>query len=161
MKTRLWLSTIWSLCLMALAALFIKNSYQWFIVPFAVMTVVSSILSAVAGVVNDDQLSRVALRVHGFLFLPWYFGMQWGGGNDGPGLAWFLIVGAGCMVAALLGLTGRGTLTCKLCGETTPEGAFAAWQFVVSICFFPFGLLSLLFGRKPTACQHCGHSIKN
>jgi hypothetical protein len=48
-------------------------------------------------------------------------------------------------------------ISCPKCDKTTEKAGFAKWQVIVSICFFPLGLLSLLAGRKPTTCQHCGH----
>lgn len=52
-------------------------------------------------------------------------------------------------------------LTCPKCGNQAERGGFAAWQWVVSICFFPIGLLSLMAGRKPTVCPSCGFSWQN
>lgn len=160
MRIRLLLTVAWSACLFALALLFIKNDYRWFILPFAAMTMASAPLSAVAVAVNEDRLSRIALRFHGFLFLSWMFGFQWKGGDDGPGLAWFGFVGIGCAVAAALAFAGSdiaAPVTCVQCGAITPRGRFAAWQVLVSICFFPLGLLSLFLGRKATTCRNCGH----
>jgi Uncharacterized conserved protein (DUF2367) len=47
-------------------------------------------------------------------------------------------------------------LTCSRCNTLTQQGGFPAWAIVVSICFFPVGLLALLAGRKPTVCPSCG-----
>jgi len=49
-------------------------------------------------------------------------------------------------------------VSCPKCSKTTKGGGFPTWTIVVSICLFPVGLLALLAGRKPTVCQHCGHS---
>jgi len=46
-------------------------------------------------------------------------------------------------------------LSCPKCGHNATRGGFAVWQIIVSICFFPIGLLSLLAGRKPTVCRQC------
>jgi len=46
---------------------------------------------------------------------------------------------------------------CPKCGVATRRGQFAAWQFVLVVCFFPLGLLALLAGRQPTECPNCGH----
>jgi hypothetical protein len=43
-------------------------------------------------------------------------------------------------------------VTCPKCNTLTPQGGFPAWAIIVSICFFPVGLLALLAGRKPTIC---------
>jgi hypothetical protein len=49
-------------------------------------------------------------------------------------------------------------VTCSKCNTLTSQGGFPAWAIVVSICFFPVGLLALLGGRKPTVCPNCGNS---
>ena len=49
-------------------------------------------------------------------------------------------------------------LSCPKCSELAAKGKFNTWQIIVSICFFPIGLLSLLAGRKPTSCKKCGHT---
>jgi hypothetical protein len=48
-------------------------------------------------------------------------------------------------------------ISCPKCGELAQRGGYAGWQIAVSICFFPFGLLSLLSGRKPSVCSNCGN----
>jgi len=48
-------------------------------------------------------------------------------------------------------------VSCPKCSEAAARGGFATWQIIVSICFFPIGLLSLLAGRKPSQCHSCGH----
>ncbi len=50
-------------------------------------------------------------------------------------------------------------ISCPSCGGQTARAGFAAWQWIVSICFFPIGLLSLLAGRQPTTCSHCRHAF--
>lgn len=47
-------------------------------------------------------------------------------------------------------------ITCPKCGALTDRAGFPAWAIIVSICFFPLGLLALLTGRKPTTCGKCG-----
>ena len=37
------------------------------------------------------------------------------------------------------------------------RGGVPTWEIIVSICFFPIGLLALLAGRKPTECPKCQH----
>ena len=127
MRIRLLLTVVWAACLFALALLFIKNNYRGFILPFAVMTMASVLLSATAVAVN---------------------------------LAWYLFVGNGCAVAAALAFVGSdiaAPVTCVQGGASTPRGRLAAWQVLVSICFFPLGLLSLFLGRKATTCRNCGY----
>ena len=48
--------------------------------------------------------------------------------------------------------------TCPKCGKPARRGQFAVWQFILVVCFFPIGLLSLLAGRQPSECPQCGHS---
>ena len=50
------------------------------------------------------------------------------------------------------------TISCPKCEQLTERGGIPAWQIIVSICFFPVGLLALLAGRKPTVCGKCGHT---
>jgi hypothetical protein len=47
-------------------------------------------------------------------------------------------------------------ISCSKCNTMTERAGFPTWAIVVSICFFPVGLLALLAGRKPTTCGHCG-----
>jgi hypothetical protein len=49
-------------------------------------------------------------------------------------------------------------ISCPKCGKMADKGGFYAWQIIVSICFFPIGLLSLLAGRQPTQCPECKHT---
>jgi len=46
-------------------------------------------------------------------------------------------------------------LSCPKCGTLTERGARPGWQILLSIIFFPLGLLSLLAGRNPTECHKC------
>lgn len=47
-------------------------------------------------------------------------------------------------------------VSCPKCNSLTHRATFPAWAIIVSIFFFPVGLLALLAGRKPTRCSHCG-----
>lgn len=47
-------------------------------------------------------------------------------------------------------------VSCPKCNNLTQRAGFPAWAIIVSICFFPIGLLALLAGRGPTRCGHCG-----
>jgi hypothetical protein len=49
-------------------------------------------------------------------------------------------------------------ITCPKCNQVTVRAGFPVWEIVVSICFFPIGLLALLAGRNPTTCTHCGNT---
>jgi hypothetical protein len=44
---------------------------------------------------------------------------------------------------------------CPKCGELVKQEGFEVWQYIVSICLYPIGLLSLLAGRKPSVCYKC------
>lgn len=52
------------------------------------------------------------------------------------------------------------TISCPKCNSQVEQGGYAAWQWAVSICFFPIGLLSLLAGRQPSTCLSCGYAWK-
>ena len=52
-------------------------------------------------------------------------------------------------------------VTCPKCNTLASQGGFPGWAIVVSICFFPVGLLALLAGRKPTICPNCGNTWQN
>ncbi|HEY0142470.1 MAG TPA: DUF2367 domain-containing protein [Thermoanaerobaculia bacterium] len=47
-------------------------------------------------------------------------------------------------------------ISCPKCSTPTPQAGFPAWVIIVSICFFPVGLLALLAGRSPSRCPNCG-----
>lgn len=47
-------------------------------------------------------------------------------------------------------------VTCPRCNAAAVRGGFPVWTIVVSIVLFPFGLLALLAGRKPSVCSQCG-----
>ncbi len=47
-------------------------------------------------------------------------------------------------------------ITCPRCATPASRGGFPVWTIIVSIIFFPLGLLALLAGRKPTVCRQCG-----
>jgi hypothetical protein len=55
--------------------------------------------------------------------------------------------------------TYRGTISCPFCGSQTKRGGFALWQYLMSIFFFPLGMLSLLAGRQPSLCKSCQKSF--
>lgn len=49
-------------------------------------------------------------------------------------------------------------ISCPKCNSLTEQGGYASWQWIVSICFFPIGLLSLLAGRQPSSCKNCNYA---
>jgi hypothetical protein len=51
-------------------------------------------------------------------------------------------------------------LACPKCNTSQKRAGYPAWVIVVSVCLFPFGLLALLVGRKPTKCEQCGFTWK-
>lgn len=46
-------------------------------------------------------------------------------------------------------------ISCPHCSKATHRAGFPVWTIITSIVLFPFGLLALLVGRKPTICHHC------
>jgi hypothetical protein len=52
------------------------------------------------------------------------------------------------------------SVTCPNCNTSQKRAGYPAWAIVVSVCLFPFGLLALLAGRKPTKCIQCGSTWK-
>jgi len=42
---------------------------------------------------------------------------------------------------------------CPKCKALTKKGGYKAWQIIVSICFFPLGLIALDADGKTTACH--------
>ncbi len=51
-------------------------------------------------------------------------------------------------------------LACPKCNTSQKRPGYPAWAIVVSVCLFPFGLVALLVGRKPTKCAQCGFTWK-
>ena len=49
-------------------------------------------------------------------------------------------------------------VTCPKCNTLAALGSYPTWAIVVSICFFPVGLLALLAGRNPTMCPNCKYT---
>ncbi|MDD2776515.1 MAG: hypothetical protein PHU06_11210 [Gallionella sp.] len=89
-----------------------------------------------------------------------------GGHTEWWHIPFFLLIcslvtlGSHVNASLLFSLFGAGDphLSCPKCSELATKGGFNIWQIIVSIWFFPIGLLSLLAGRKPTVCLKCGHS---
>lgn len=52
-------------------------------------------------------------------------------------------------------------ISCPKCNSLAEQGGYAAWQWAVSICLFPIGMLSLLAGRQPSTCMNCGYAWKS
>ena len=50
---------------------------------------------------------------------------------------------------------------CPRCKELTKKGGYKAWQIIVSICFFPFGLIALDADGKATTCEKCGYTCRH
>jgi hypothetical protein len=59
------------------------------------------------------------------------------------------------LAAHLLNVPQR-LLACPKCNTSQKRAGYPAWAIVVSVCLFPFGLLALLVGRRPTKCVQCG-----
>ena len=82
------------------------------------------------------------------------------GVNDGIALT-FLPFSLGLLVLVVIKrgeILKSHNVLCPKCGTVTQSGQYAAWQFLVTICFFPLGLLSLLAGRVPAKCRQCEHT---
>jgi DNA-directed RNA polymerase subunit RPC12/RpoP len=47
-------------------------------------------------------------------------------------------------------------VSCPKCSSPTIRGGYPVWVILVAIFLFPFGLLALLAGRRPTQCPQCG-----
>lgn len=47
---------------------------------------------------------------------------------------------------------------CPKCKQLTKKAGYKPWQIIVSICFFPFGLIALDADGKVTICKNCGHT---
>ncbi len=58
-------------------------------------------------------------------------------------------------------LVGSQTAKCVNCGGEISAGQLHPWQALVAICFFPIGLLSLLFGRAKSECPNCKQQERN
>jgi len=61
------------------------------------------------------------------------------------------------LIGLLVSVCRRPEISCLKCDALAKRGGRPVWQVIVSVLFFPIGLLSLLAGRKPTVCQKCGH----
>jgi hypothetical protein len=46
---------------------------------------------------------------------------------------------------------------CPNCERLTKKGGYKIWQIIVSICFFPIGLIALDLDKKITTCHFCNH----
>lgn len=51
-------------------------------------------------------------------------------------------------------------VSCPKCSAMVAQGGFPTWQIIVSICFFPVGLLALLAGREPSVCHSCNFTFQ-
>lgn len=82
------------------------GNFYWFTVPFIAASG-SCAVAAVVGLCWRARRSAVFWIVgpcHTALLVPFLFAMvQWPGGDDGPGMAWLFLIGAGSVVAFLLG----------------------------------------------------------
>jgi len=104
----------WSACLL-LAGLtvvgafgFYAGSFYWFTVPFLVAAGLCA-AGATAGLWSRHlraRLFRIVAPCHALLILPCALGMAlWPGGDDGPGMAWTVLIGGGSIVALVLAVS--------------------------------------------------------
>lgn len=47
---------------------------------------------------------------------------------------------------------------CPKCKKITKKNGYHLWQIIISVCFFPIGLIVLDADKKPTVCEHCRHT---
>jgi hypothetical protein len=114
MKQSMLLIGVWSAVLLFLSLTIIgafeplySGSFYPFTLPFIVMAGVVSALAFTGVVVTRIRTALFwpTLVLHGLLFLPFWFAYaRWPGGDDGPGMAWGLVIGIGSRIAALLAL---------------------------------------------------------
>jgi DNA-directed RNA polymerase subunit RPC12/RpoP len=50
--------------------------------------------------------------------------------------------------------------TCPNCNHRNDDGGLQVWQIVISIIFFPIGLLSILV-KKDVHCRNCNYVYKS
>ena len=70
-----------------------------------------------------------------------------------------IVLGSVALIAAIYVIfqsPSKLGVECPHCRGRTPRAGFPIWAIVVSILFFPWGLLALVLGRQPTQCKHCG-----
>jgi hypothetical protein len=97
----------WSFVLFATSLLIALNSeyFYLFTLPFIIDSALIVILAITAGLFDRfaKPLFWTVLCLHGLLFLPFFFAHnRWPGGDDGPGLAWLMLIGSGSFVALIL-----------------------------------------------------------
>jgi hypothetical protein len=114
MKAGLAIVGVWSASLLFLSlaisghlgALYAGSSYT-FTLPF-IISVATLLLLSIMGLAESrarTALFWVVVPLHGLLYLPFNFAAsRWPGGDDGPGLAWIMLVGGGSCIAAVLSL---------------------------------------------------------
>jgi hypothetical protein len=105
MKASLIIIGIWSTVLLFMSLFIISERFYPFTLPFIISTAVLVALSITGLVAKRARviLFWIVIPLHGFLFLPFYFGMtRWPGWDDGPGLGWLFFVGGGSCIAGAL-----------------------------------------------------------
>jgi hypothetical protein len=111
MRIVMMLIALLSFLMSAAAGLFVIFSFRVFTLPFLVMTSTLFALSARAAFskCNGPRLHSSVLWVGGFLFLPWAFGAQWKGGEDGEGMSWIFILGLGTLLVLIISIGAATT----------------------------------------------------
>lgn len=122
---------IWSLCLFAVSLLIVgafgplyAGSFYpatlLFIIPAGICVIVATVGLAARNA--RPAAFWLGTSLHGLLFLGFRFAMnRWPGGDDGPGLAWLFVVGAGSSLASFVAVVFivAGFLAAAMKGKST------------------------------------------
>ena len=112
MKVGLIMVAVWSMILLLLSLMIVgafgpvySGSFYSFTLPFIFMAGLSFAM-AITGIRLKGvtcMMFWITIPLHGALFFPFYFAIsRWPGGDDGPGMAWLIVIGGGSCIAALL-----------------------------------------------------------
>ena len=105
MRTGLVIIGVWSGVLLLLSLTF-GGCYS-FALPF-ILSAGLCVLLVVLGLIWKQLRATafwVVMPLHGLLFFPYRYAIaRWPGGDDGPGMAWLILVGGGSLIAAFLAI---------------------------------------------------------
>ena len=100
------IAALWSLLLLLAAMMvsgafpFYAGSFYWFSVPFHFHASTCMLLSVMCLLRPNQDIRKIISWLLRLLPISWIFAMmQWPGGDDGPGMAWLLLVGSGSMIS--------------------------------------------------------------
>jgi len=104
----------WSLRLFLLSLLIVgvfpslyAGSFYLFTLPFIISSAFCFVLASIALGISKIRpiVFWVVTILHGLLYFPYRLAItRWPGGDDGPGMAWFFILGEGSCVAAVVSI---------------------------------------------------------